>query len=343
MWKSLVLAIMLLCLVSACGDRQSLEKLEFQSTSTIQAQLISNESLIIGYPYDFFVTNSELFVLCFKDGKWIHSFDRASGQELRAYVERGRGPGDCLMCTKLYYDNHQNRIYLFDRDTEKIVEYDLNPSGASFVSEKSFANVASTVFYHVWPMSEDTYLANSQHGSIEDGITRFQVYSNDGDLLQENSQIPHLEGDDRYSYTQSSMSISPDKKHLVSVTLMGEILDIYDLNGNTLKKAVEKMFSVPNVVYQSGVVRETKDTKWGFPYVSSDNDYIYASMTDDYDPNYYNKIAIFDWKGRGIKRIETDYNVLRLYPYGRDIFAIVADSTNQLFFAKFPDAIPAIR
>lgn len=337
MWKNLELAFMVCCLVAACGNRQSLEILEFQSTATIQAELISDESPIIGYPYDFFVTDSELFVLCFKEGKWIHSFDRTSGQELGAYVERGRGPGECMMCTKLYYDNLQNRLYLFDRDVEKIVEYDLNSAGASFVTEKSFADVEATVFYHMWPLSEDAYLANSQHGSIEEGLTRFQVYAKNGDLLQENNQIPHLEGDDRYTYTQSSTSMSPDKKHLVSVTLMGEILDAYDIKGNTIIKTVEKIFSVPNVVYQDGVVRETKDTKWGFPYVSSDNDYIYASLTDGVDPNNYNKIAVFDWEGKGIKKIETDYNVLRLYPSGRDVFAIVADSQNQLFFAKFPD------
>lgn len=340
MWKNLAIVFLSGCILLSCGDRQSLETLSFSESVVIPAELISMESPVIGYPYDMFVSESSIYVLCFKDGKWIHSFDRTTGCENGSYVNRGRGPGECMMCTKLYFDADRNELYLFDRDQEKIVMYDMRQETITFLSEDSFADVASTVFYHVWPLSDNTYIANSQHGSIEDGLTRFQIYSDGGILLGENSEIPDLGGDDRYSYTQSSVSMSPDRKHLVSVTLMGEILDVYELTSDSMNKTVEKVFSAPNVVYQDGVVRESKETRWGFPFVSSDNNFIYASMTDDMDPNKYNKIAVFNWDGNGLIKVETDYNVLRLYPYEKDIYAVVADHNNQLFFARFNGAVP---
>lgn len=336
MWKTLGLVFVVLCLLSACDSKQVIDNLEFKHTILLPAELISKDSPTIGYPYDFFVTDSEMYVLCFKGGKWLHSFDMASGREIGSYIDRGRGPGECLMCTKLFFDKTSREVYLFDTDQEMMNVYSIESDGLKFISGKSFAGIESTVFYHVWPMSGDAFLANSQHGSIEDGLTRFQIYSHGDVLLQQNSQIPSLKGDDKYSYTHSSISMSPDRKHLVSVTLMGELLDVYELSADSMKKTVQKMFSAPCVVYQKGVVRETKETKWGFPSVASDNEYIYASLTDDMNPNSYNKIAVFTWEGEGLLRIETDYNVLRIYPHGQDIFAIVANSSNQLFFARLP-------
>lgn len=336
MWKNLGLVIVVLCLATACNSKQVIDKLEFKRSIYLPAVLISKESPTIGYPYDFFVTDSEIYVLCFKGGKWLHSFDIASGKEKGSYIDRGRGPGECLMCTKLFFDKQSQELHLFDTDQEMMNVYSIESDGLKFVSGKSFAGIESTVFYHVWPMSGDAFLANSQHGSIEDSLTRFQIYSKEDRLLQQNSQIPFLKGDDRYSYLHSSVSMSPDRKHLASVTLMGELLDVYELSADSMTKTVQKMFSAPCVVYQEGVVRETKGTMWGFPYVALDNDFIYASLTDDVNPNNYNKIAVFNWEGEGLLRIETDYNVLRLYPYGQFIFAIVANSSNQLFFAKLP-------
>ena len=120
---------------------------------------------------------------------------------------------------------------------------------------------------------------------------------------------------------------------------MGEILDIYEIAGNSIAGTVGKVFSAPNVLYKGGVVSETESTRWGFPFVASDNEYIYASLADDMDPERYNKMAVFNWKGEGIRKIETDKNVLRLYPYGKDIYAVVADSSNALFFARFREVV----
>ncbi|MDD6364552.1 MAG: BF3164 family lipoprotein [Bacteroidales bacterium] len=339
MWKNLGIVFCIVCLMSGCGTNPAPDKLEFESVLQLKAELISEESPVIGYPYDMFVTDSRIYVLSFNAGKWVHAFDRISGSEIASYVNMGRGPGECLMCSAFHFDRQHGEMYMFDSAQEKLLVFSLEEDGVIFLCEKSFADIEDTAFYRVWPISDRIYLANSQIGSMENGITRFQLYSGDCVLLQECNDAAELEGDDRYTYIHSFLSLSPDRTHLVCVTLMGEILDIYEIAGNSIAGTVGKVFSAPNVLYKGGVVRETESTRWGFPFVASDNEYIYASLADDMDPERYNKIAVFNWKGEGIRKIETDKNVLRLYPYGQDIYAVVADSSNALFFARFREVV----
>lgn len=342
MWKNLVIGSACLFALFSCNNKLTFDELEFRTTQTLPAKLISESSPLLGYPYDMFVSDSDIYVLCLMNGKWIHSFNKNSGEETGSFVNSGRGPGECVMCSRLYFNEDSKELFIFDTVQEKLVIFSVQSKDISYISEKSFSDIGDTVFYNAWPISSDSYLANCQQGTIVEGLTRFQIYSNDGILLQECNKIPDLKGDDIYTYTQSSFSMSPNRRHLVNVTLMGEILDIYEIVGNTMNKTVEKVFSMPNIRYNDGVVYETKNTRWGFPFVASDNDFIYASLTDDVDPNKYNKIAIFNWNGEGIVKIETDYNVLRLYPYRQNIYAIVADSLNQLYFAVFSSAIPNV-
>jgi 5'(3')-deoxyribonucleotidase len=129
--------------------------------------------------------------------------------------------------------------------------------------------------------------------------------------------------------------MSPNNQHLASVTLMGQILELYDLSDTTITRRLENIYNFPNVMYRDGVVRDTEKTIWGFPCITSDNTYIYASLIDSRDPNVFNHIAVFDWNGNGVLKLTTDYNVLRLAISGNDLYAIVANMDNELFLAKY--------
>lgn len=336
MWKNLAI-ILIIFIINSCIDEQQSVKLTFNDTVEMKADLISDESPLMSYPFDMFVTESMICVLCLMNQQWIHCFDKETGEYLSGHINQGRGPGEMLSCVQMYYDRDSDELYLFDNATERLLTFSISDRSAvvAYKGEVSFAEVPQTVFMKAWPLSADTILANVQCGSLDISLTRLQIYTIDGQLLETCSDMPALEGDDRYTYQQTSMTLAPDCRHFASLTLFGEILEIYDLYEDTIRHRLEKVYAFPCVDFIDGVLWETDQTVLGFPFACSDNDYIYASMIDGSEADVFDKIAIFDWKGNGVMKVLTDYNVLRLSSFEDSLYAIVANSANDLFFAKY--------
>ena len=330
----MTLSILSLC---SCINQRELDELTFPETIEINAELISSESPVMGYPLDMFVTDSIIGVLCSMNMKWIHCYDKETGIYLSGDVAYGRGPGELLSCTNMCYDRSSKRLYLFDNVSEKMLGYKISNTSPyiEFEGEVSFADVSGTIFLKMWPISDSLVLANVQCGSMEDSVTRFQMFTMDGILLDTCSDMPALEGDDRYTFLHSSVTMSPDRRRFASATLFGEILEIYDVSHESIERSVENFFAYPALEFREGVLWESEQTVFGFPYICSDENYIYGSMIDGQDINAFNEIAVFDWNGRGVLRVMTDYNDLRMYPDGDYLYCIVSDSSNELFFARY--------
>ena len=63
------------------------------------------------------------------------------------------------------------------------------------------------------------------------------------------------------------------------------------------------MFYPPAIETMGGVVLDTPETVFGFPSLCS---------TDEKNPDDFNNISVFDWKGNEVATYETDCNVLRI-------------------------------
>lgn len=335
MWKNLVLAV--LCfVVCSCGSEHERAVLEFDSSVEVAAEILSEESLMLNYPFDMFVTDSLICVLGLTERGWIHCYDRFTGSYKGTCIANGRGPGELLLCTKLFYVPADKELYLYDTMQKKFATYevsDVEPY-VSFVEEKSYADLTGVEFMNIWPLGNGAVLVNSQCGPMTDSLTRFQVM-NDDVVVCTCSDMPELGGDDRYTYVQSYTTMSPDRCHLASATFFGEILEIYDVADSSVERVVENIYSVPNVTFRDGVLWESEQTIWGFPYVTSDDDHIYAVMTHGKDARKHNDIAVFDWQGKGLLKVTADYNVLRLAPYENGLlYAVVVDSSSGFYLAS---------
>lgn len=323
--------------ISSCSNNRKHDKLTFSKSVEMKANLISEESPLMSYPLDMFVTDSIIYVLNLMNQQWLHCYDKVTGEYLSGNISQGRGPGEIVSCVQMWYDQELKEINLFDNATEKLLVFSVPDSSPKllFKKEISFAEVPQTVFIKVWPLSDNTIIANVQCGSLDDSLTRFQIFTFEGELLDTCSDIPPLVGDDRFTLQQTSITMSPDCRQLASVTLFGEILELYALSDDAISDRHEKIFAYPCVEFRDGVLWETTDTVMGFPFVCSDKEFIYASMIDGTDANKFDKIAIFDWKGNALMKVITDYNVLRLSAFDNSLYAIVANSSNDLFFARY--------
>lgn len=337
MWKNIVITLAIFISLCSCSNDHSLDMLTFDTSVELTTDRISTVNPMITYPYDMFVTENYIYVLSLSYHKWLHCYDRFTGRYINSFVDRGRGPGELLTCTDLHYDNESGIVCLYDRDLEKMLSLKVSEEQPylSLVEENNYAEIDSAFFRQMWPFAGSKIIANSQAGEIEDALGRFQLYTKAGVPIHACDDVPDLRGDDIYTYLQSSVTISPDKNHMASMTLFGEILEIYSLSEKAIIKKVEKIYSAPNINFEDGTIWGTDATIYGFPFSTSDNSYIYASMANDKNPNNFNKIVVFDWNGNGILKITTDYNVLRMALYEGDIYAIVLNAENELFFACY--------
>lgn len=337
MWKNIVITLAILISLYSCSNDHSLDVLTFDTSVELTTERIATVKPKITYPYDMFVTENYIYVLSLCYHKWLHCYDRFTGVYINSFIDRGRGPGELLTCIDLLYDNESGIVYLYDRDLEKMLSLKVSEEhpDLSLVEENNYTEIDSAFFRQMWPFADSKIITNSQFGELEDALGRFQLYTMAGVQIHTCDDVPDLRGDDIYTYLQSSVTISPDQSHMASMTLFGEILEIYNLSEKAIIKKVEKIYSAPNIIFKDGTIWGTDATVYGFPFSTSDNSYIYASMANDKNPNNFNKIVVFDWNGNGILKITTDYNVLRMALYEGDIYAIVLNAENELFFACY--------
>lgn len=324
-------------IICGCANAGEGDVLTFKHSVDVKTEIISDKSPLMTYPYDMFVTENHIWVLCLMNQKWIHCYDKHNGEYLSSFVPQGRGPGELVACATLHLDKNNNELYLYDNEGIKMLTFNVYdyPPSVEFREEKSLVDVSGAVIINAWPLTGENIFANVQCGSMEDSLTRFSIYSKDAALVYNCSDTPFLKNDDRYTYQQSFMTLSQDRRRFASITLFGEILEIYNLTERNIEKVVERVYSSPNIEFKNGVLWETDRTIWGFPFVCSDDNFIYSPMIHSKDIDSFNKIAVFDWEGQGCLKMVTDYNILRLSSYKDVLYGIVADKSQGFLFSKY--------
>lgn len=334
--RTYLLIIFSFLLMTSCGDSNSRVSQDFQEEYTLELEQMPNGRLEVGLPYDMVASGDCIYVLAYDGSNWLHCYEKSTGSLLWSDIKTGRGPGELAMCVDLQYDESSRKMYLFDKQQQAINIFVVDSEGKLEYQSRLTAPVdEGAQIYGIWRMQDNTWLANLQRGPLS-SLNRYELLRSDGMTLSVCKEAPDLEGDDIYTYLQSMTAVSPDGCHFVSVTLFGQIIEFYSVKNSEIVSRIENVFAKPNIVFDRGTVRPTQNTIWGYPYVATDNNYVYSVLNGTYDVDSYDKIAIYSWRGEPVKLLKLNRNILRICVDDEFIYAIAVNSDGELVLSKVP-------
>lgn len=298
-------------LLSSCLDTEgTYAPPTFQTFKKLNSKRIS-EGMIIQYPFDMFVSGDYIFVLALADGKWLQVYDKNTGKYIMGLVAKGQAPGEVITSIMMYYDAADSLVSIYDESLMKLLSFRVGnhlDSLLSFIGQSNL-NELNGVVRRAWSLSRNVFLIDGQLGAELGAQKRFQLLSN-GEVVDEYNDFPVVKEEEQ-AFLSPIVSLSPNKKKMAVGTLYGGVLELYDIS-NEINIRETRMFYPPIFELHAGVIRNTKETIWGFSAMCANDDRLYTVLIGDKNPNLFNNISVFDWNGNEKIKYQTDCLVLRL-------------------------------
>ena len=106
----LVVCVVLLFGVSCRKADTTFSVPDFPKKGTIASNKI-NDTLLMTYPFEMFVTDNNIYVLAYVGGTFIQVYDKSDGHYVGSGAVMGRGPGELLAGVNMYYDSGECKQY----------------------------------------------------------------------------------------------------------------------------------------------------------------------------------------------------------------------------------------
>ena len=286
------------------------------------------------------------------DHSFCHVFDK-SGQLLCNTLREGRGPGE-LLALEGNLSVRNGRVEFLDRLTKTMFSFDVD----SLLMALSSGLSAPIESYSVFSLLKAEDYRNDFHDMtlvhqkisprmVESGeeMRRLSVFDDLGNLV---SRFDSFAEEDEWKNWADTyhFSISPDGTKLAVVPTWSGTLELFDLPG--LTPIYVGYFAPQEFESPSGSVSLTEKSAIQFSDIVSSDKEVYAVWGGDvaFLPNRElpeelqaipaNKIDVFDWKGKPVKQIITDYRIHRICldePAGC-LYAIVSDKEESYYLGR---------
>lgn len=324
-------------LPTACTSNKEIYK---EPDFPIEKQLVSKtitpaDSLLIQYAYGLYADEEDLYVLTLKDKQWLHVYDKQSGKQVASGIPYGQGPGEITSGVTLSFNSQEQTFDIYDERLRKLFtyRYDKQTHDFSFIDSRSFTSQQGIV-RRAWTLDEHLVLTDAQQGHADTRKTRFQLYRNDS-LVSHYDIFPTTDEQVYPAFVLNSVtSLSPDRKKLATATLFGGILETFNLDHANITPLSTRYFYPPHIQFEGGSIHPTPETIYGFSTICASNERVYAVLIGEKDPNRFNKICVFDWKGQEIAQYHTDCLVfsLSICPSEKNKLYAIAFSREEGFY-----------
>ena len=320
----------------ACDtDRQKFEPPVFERIVTVKHTVIQ-DTLYITNPEFLISFDNYIIILNRVDNKFLQVFDKQTGEHLGGYVAVGQGPGEMNECMQVEYNKQGRTVTLYDSNSQQYFIYTIHEDSENFLqfdSKKNFAdknsiNQTMRRIMRIYRMDEIHCLFDSRTIPANKNDQRFSLVTESGDVISEYRDFATTSFDDYWAYSASHISISPDKRKMVSATYYGGVLEIFAID-NSIKLIKAKYFYP--IFYKD--LKYTEETYWVFQNICTSDEYIFTLLLGSKDIEAYKKlnhISVFNWQGEPVVRftLEDDLMLLRLC-YNEDDGAIYAVAWTQ--------------
>jgi hypothetical protein len=280
-----------------------------------------------------------------QNGSSFHVFDKHDGHPLSDAIYKGRGPGEIMHVASsgivdgiLYvFDDTSRSVMMYDgervinEDTEQYLGTDTSDLGPFPVYVLFLKDGDWVVIRNASPLVKP----ESNHVRIERlGLTPGQY-----------SEYPLEDRELTWRLCRNpQVTLSPDGSRFALSSLHGCILEVYSVE-NGLELLSTNYLLDPDLWMEDGEIVYGQRSMNGISSLASTDDYIIASMSDGKTPDdiVVEKgllrspyICFMDWNGKGILRVHTDYDIVRLtYDLSEKVvYAVIKDKEGVLHLGR---------
>ena len=298
--------ILLICLISCKDNLYNEEGPLFKQTYHLNHSVL-NDSIVWGNGIDIKYYDGHLYILTAPAEKHITIID-TNGVKKNELIHKGRGPNEAITIKSFLLDN--DTIYISDRQSQ-LTKKGVILKGQPNIELSTIRNIPLSDLL----MKSDNSLLLSHVYTSNEKHLRFLWLNENGDTISKYNEYLHqlekLPGVESIYGYESRTSISPNKKRMVSGTIFGESLEIFDLCDNTIKKIHEKNYRYPRVEVKNNQIYPIDGiTTYGYMDIYATNSRIYTLYCGDTEGRKINKIAVFNWQGEAETLYTVDSNFL---------------------------------
>jgi hypothetical protein len=317
----------------------------FPEEITLQAEAIPLDTILFRYPFRIAVHKDVMLVLDLHNAEhYFHAFSCPEGKHIVSFGRRGQGP-DEMLSAETFQFNSLDSVWALDANRQQITRWSLSPSDrtARRVEEVNLdKSLIRTLDFYV---PDTGFIVTDYTGEY-----RFHRLDRQGYPVQSLGKIPAAQTpSDGYTPAlaqawRSFIDYSASRNRLAMATQLGEVLEIYPLNGDT-----------PAVIYGPSGAPEFRVYQgegiptgiMGFSDIQIAGDRIYAifqghtfkeiqraSQQGRRTEKGGRVIYVFDLEGNPVKRYALDRAIKGIY---------VDEEENNIFAVDINSDEPVVR
>lgn len=275
---------------------------------------------------------------------FLHVFDTA-GSKIADYLNMGRGPNEITFPPFSLYSEGSS-IFFYDYGQNLDYELILEDHGKRALLNSRYVQVEDPISLSQNFRINDNYLRYHTVSPQEDPaeIPRLTLEDADGNILSAIYTSP-FDGEDpmvkfRLGAQGYSLALSPDKKRFVMTYNGAGVIEIFSVSDDSIKEDYLRRYFQPKFTVKGYDVLPKDDAVRGFGGPCATDSYILipfdGSKYGEKKELIYSDIAVFDWKGRPVKLLKTDYSVGPI-TYSESegvIYSVIRDKFRNAYIGK---------
>lgn len=293
------------------GDKAGFNAPEFAETDTVTWQPLHND-LLVGNVNDMAVDDSVIYILAPVQGTWLHAYSRHDGTHLGDYLTQGNGPGEAVNATSLRIDNANGTASVFDAMTGMVHTYSINgQNGGVTYKGSETVNGLLNVVRRCLMADSTTYILEGAHG--ENPMARNIALAHPGEVRAIYSDVP-LDSTKSLALLQNAhWQISPDGHRLVTSSLLGGVLETFDITNEKITPLATALYFDPGFSITSPKDRiDPENLVFGFSSVAATEKLVAGSFSGTKSANDFHKIGIWDWNLQPVRLLLTNSDVIAM-------------------------------
>lgn len=278
---------------------------------------------------------------------FCHIYDKHTGELLGETFHRGRGPGE-IMAGYGTFEVHNGTVRYFDFTKNSVFRFSVDSllqqgSGAveelkgDFLYGQRYRGTTGNYDVHL-------FIASGAEGDDAIREPRLKVTDKSGSVVSENDNYPEENQLANFANTYY-VSLSPDGTKCAIVPCWSAVLELYDVPD--LQPRHIGYFAGQEYECPTGNIKMTEKTVLHYADIYATDKSVYLasggevpvlvnqSLPEEERKLLCDKIDIFNWKGRPLRRIVTDYRICKLCvdAGGKHVYAIVQDRMGTSYLA----------
>ncbi|GHT87651.1 hypothetical protein FACS189474_0980 [Bacteroidia bacterium] len=306
----LLITLELSFFLTACSQNE-LSSVDFPATEQLFVSEMQHiDGVSMRYPFRVRRNDSCLYVMDLHAGEYyVHQFEYPSMKHRRSFAKRGKGPGELLDAENIRL-NATADCWVLDANNTKLDCFQNNGDSLfqGIVLDKRLIRSLDFDLY-----ADSLFIVPDYTGTH-----RFDILGPDGTIRESRGQIPLKKKDGDIPapvYAQAwrgFLDYNPENGLLAIATQLGEVIEIYDVPGDSLVKVIYGKEGEPRFQYRGGYA--VPDGIMGYSDVWIGKENIYAlfwghsfkDIRQNQSIEGGNRIQVFDLAGNPVKQYFLD-------------------------------------